>query len=48
MSGALKLGIPVVMDRIVSLSMNLVVEGIFDPDFTASNFGFHRRADFPE
>ena len=37
-----KLGIPVVMDRIVSQSMNLVLEGIFDPDFTASNFGFRR------
>lgn len=37
-----KLGIPVVMDRIVSQSMNLVFEGIFSPDFTASNFGFRR------
>jgi RNA-directed DNA polymerase len=37
-----KLGIPVVMDRIVSQSMNLVLEEIFDPDFTASNFGFRR------
>ncbi len=37
-----KLGIPVVMDRIVSQSMNLVLEGIFDPVFTASNFGFRR------
>ena len=37
-----KLGIPVVMDRIVSQSMNLVLEGIFDPDFTSSNFGFRR------
>jgi RNA-directed DNA polymerase len=37
-----KLGIPVVMDRIVSQSMNLVFEGIFDPTFTASNFGFRR------
>jgi group II intron reverse transcriptase/maturase len=37
-----KLGIPVVMDRIVSQSMNLVLEGIFGPDFTASNFGFRR------
>jgi len=37
-----KLGIPVVMDRIVSQSMNLVFEGIFDPVFTASNFGFRR------
>ena len=37
-----KLGIPVVMDRIVSQSVNLVFEGIFDPAFTASNFGFRR------
>jgi len=37
-----KLGIPVVMDRIVSQSMNLVFEGIFGPDLTASNFGFRR------
>ena len=37
-----KLGIPVVMDRIVSQSMNLVFEEIFDPDFTASSFGFRR------
>ena len=37
-----KLGIPVVMDRIVSQSMNLVFEGIFGPHFTASNFGFRR------
>ena len=28
-----KLGIPVVMDRIVSQSVNLVFEGIFDPAF---------------
>jgi len=32
-----KLGIPVVMDRIVSQSVNLVFEEIFDPDFTESN-----------
>lgn len=37
-----KLGIPVVMDRIVSQSMNLVFEGIFDLTFTESNFGFRR------
>lgn len=37
-----KLGIPVVMDRIVSQSMNLVFEGIFDPTFMESNFGFRR------
>jgi group II intron reverse transcriptase/maturase len=38
-----KLGIPVVMDRIVGLSISLVFEEIFDPDFTASNFGFRRK-----
>jgi RNA-directed DNA polymerase len=37
-----KLGIPVVMDRIVAQSMNLVFEEIFDPEFTESNFGFRR------
>lgn len=37
-----KLGIPVVMDRVVGQSMHLVLEEIFDPDFTASNFGFRR------
>jgi group II intron reverse transcriptase/maturase len=37
-----KLGIPVVMDRIVSQSINFTLEGIFDPVFTASNFGFRR------
>jgi group II intron reverse transcriptase/maturase len=37
-----KLGIPVVMDRVVSQSVNLVFEEIFDPDFTMSNYGFRR------
>jgi len=37
-----KLGIPVVMDRIVSGSVNIVFESIFDKDFTTSNFGFRR------
>ena len=36
------LGIPVVMDRIVSHSLHSVLEELFDPDFTASNFGFRR------
>jgi len=35
-------GIPVVIDRIVSQSTNLVFEEIFDPDFTESSFGFRR------
>ena len=37
-----KLGIPVVMDRIVNQSVNLVFQEIFDPDFTKSNYGFRR------
>ena len=37
-----KLGIPPVMDRVVSQSINSVFEGIFDPDFTDSNFGFRK------
>ena len=37
-----KLGIPVVMDRIVGASMQSVREELFDPDFTASNFGFRK------
>jgi group II intron reverse transcriptase/maturase len=37
-----KLGIPVVMDRIVGQSINLVFTEIFDPEFTDSNFGFRR------
>ena len=35
-----KLGIPTVMDRIVSQSAHLVLYGIFDSEFTTSNFGF--------
>lgn len=37
-----KLGIPVVMDRIVSQSINLAFMDIFCMDFTPSNFGFQR------
>ena len=37
-----KLGIPVVMDRVVAQSANLVLEEIFDSEFTGSNFGFRR------
>ena len=37
-----KLGIPVVMDRVVSQSVNLVFQEIFDPDFTESNYGFRK------
>jgi len=36
------LGIPVVMDRIVSQSLHSVLEELYDGDFTASNFGFRR------
>jgi RNA-directed DNA polymerase len=41
-SGMRKLGIPVVMDRVVGARMHGVLEEIFDPQFTASNFGFRR------
>lgn len=37
-----KLGIPTVMDRVVGLSVHLVLEEIFDSEFTTSNFGFRR------
>jgi RNA-directed DNA polymerase len=37
-----KLGIPVVMDRIVGLSTSWTLEEIFDPGFTKANFGFRR------
>lgn len=37
-----KLGIPVVMDRVVSQSVNLVFAEIFDPMFTKSNYGFRK------
>jgi RNA-directed DNA polymerase len=37
-----KLGIPIVMDRVVSQSMNLVLEEILGTKFTKSNFGFQR------
>jgi RNA-directed DNA polymerase len=36
------LGVPVVMDRVVSQSLNLALDEVFDPDFTESNFGFRR------
>jgi group II intron reverse transcriptase/maturase len=36
------LGIPVVMDRIVSHRLHSVLEELFEPDFTASNYGFRR------
>jgi RNA-directed DNA polymerase len=37
-----KLGIPVVMDRVVSQSVNLVFQEIFDPKFTKSNYGIRK------
>ena len=37
-----QLGIPVVMDRIVSQSLHTVLDELWDADFTASNFGFRR------
>ncbi len=36
------LGIPVVMDRVVSQSINMVFRAIFEPEFTESNFGFRK------
>ena len=37
-----RLGIPVIIDRVVSQSMNLVFQEIFEPDFTESNSGFRK------
>lgn len=37
-----KLGIPTVMDRIVSQSINFELGEIFDSEFTDSNFGYRR------
>lgn len=37
-----KLGIPVVMDRVVAASINEEFEQIFAPEFTESNYGFRR------
>ena len=37
-----KLGIPVVMDRVVSQSLHAVLTEISEPDFSGSNFGFRR------
>ncbi len=37
-----KLGIPVVMDRVVAQSIHRVLEEIFDPEFTRANYGFRR------
>ncbi len=37
-----KLGIPVVMDRIVGTSMHFVLDENFDPEFTDSSFGFRK------
>jgi len=37
-----KLGIPVVMDRVVGQSINLAFREIFDPMFTKSNYGFRK------
>jgi group II intron reverse transcriptase/maturase len=41
-AGVRKLGIPVVMDRVVGQSVNLELQDLFEPDFTPSNFGFRR------
>jgi len=37
-----KLGIPVIMDRVVGQSMHCVLEALYDPGFTESNYGFRR------
>ncbi len=37
-----KLGILVIMDRIVGTSMHNMLVSLFDPDFTESNFGFRK------
>jgi len=37
-----KLGIPVVMHRVVSQSTNLAFQEIFETDFRRSNYGFRR------
>ncbi|MBN2565833.1 MAG: hypothetical protein JXB46_08985 [Candidatus Eisenbacteria bacterium] len=37
-----KLGIPVVLDRVVAQSIHTVLEEIFDPEFSKSNYGFRR------
>jgi RNA-directed DNA polymerase len=37
-----KLGIPVVLDRVVAQSIHTVLEEIFDPGFSASNYGFRK------
>ena len=37
-----KLGIPVVMDRVVAVSINEEFGKIFSPEFTESNYGFRR------
>jgi group II intron reverse transcriptase/maturase len=37
-----KLGIPVIMDRVVGQSMHSVLEALYDPGFTDSNYGFRR------
>lgn len=38
-----KPGIPVVMDRVVSQSVNLVFQETFEPEFTQPNYGFRKK-----
>ena len=38
--GTRKLGIPVVMDRVVSQSMNMVMMEIYEPEFKNSSYGY--------
>jgi group II intron reverse transcriptase/maturase len=42
------LGIPVVMDRIVSHSLHRVLEELFEPEFTTSNCGLRRGKSQPQ
>ncbi len=37
-----KLGIPVVMDRVVAQSMHQVLDELYDPEFSGGNFGYRR------
>lgn len=41
--GERQLGIPTVLDRVVQQAIHQVLEPVFDPDFSASSFGFRRK-----
>ena len=40
--GIRKLGIPIVVDRLIGQALHQVLEPIFDPDFSESSYGFRR------